>query len=147
NAGAESSNNSVPTRAPACAAPVFTSVGTWLKKENLTRAGFVVEEQTAAPIADPLAAVVPPAQPPTCGGQLTSGTVGISGTQCFTSITVAPKATLNLVGDPSRSDNVVYLLGGSSIRGTFSASNVLIYVANGNFIMNAQAGSTMQPNL
>jgi len=150
NSGAESSNNSVPTQGVACEAPVFTSSGDWIRQENLTRAGFVVNEQSEPPIADPLAGVSPPAQPPTCGGNLTSGTVLISGSSCYTSIKIAPGGTLNLIGDPARTDNVVYLLGGprgQSIQGTFSASNVLIYVANGDVDLNSQAVSNLQPNL
>jgi hypothetical protein len=150
NSGAEASNNSVPTQGAACDAPVFTSSGDWIRQETLTRAGFIVNEQSEPPIADPLAGVSPPALPPTCGGDLTSGTVLISGLSCYTSITIAPGDSLNLIGDSARNDNVVYLLGGpngQSIKGTFSASNVLIYVANGDFHLNSQAVSNLQPNV
>ena len=90
--------------------------------------------------------MLPPTRPLLCGGALTSGQVLVAGVRCYSSINVSPGATLNVIGDPGRSDNVVYVLGGLSVRGTLSATNVLIYVANGDVDVSGQAVTTLQPS-
>jgi hypothetical protein len=148
NSGAESSNNSVPSYDTACQKPVFTSAKDWIKPENLTNAGYTVSSQPA--IADPLGGVTPPSKPASCNGDLTSGDITIAGTVCYNAIKNGPGDTLNIIGDPTRSDNVLYLdagPNGGSIKGTFSAKNVLIYVANGDFDLNSQTASILVPNL
>lgn len=148
NAGAESSNNSVPTYDPDCPMPSFTSVGDWLKDENMTAAGFSVDEQTQPPMADPLAGLLPPANPGGCAanGKIDKGTYTISGTQCYQQISCKSGDVVTVQGDPNRDDNVLYISGDADIKCRFSSENVMIYTV-GPFSMNSQANSSLEPAL
>jgi hypothetical protein len=143
----ESSNNSVPGWDTSCAAPSFTSTNDWKKGSNLTDAGYALTSNTGTVLADPIAGTAPPVKPASCGAELTAGTVAVSGVTCFSSIKNGPNdGALIIEGDPSRNDNVLYIAGGVSIQGSFSATNVLIYT-EGDFDMNSQSDSTLTPNL
>jgi hypothetical protein len=139
----ESSNNSVPSTAPGCVAPTFTSVNNWKKGENLTGAGYSLTPNTGTVLADPITAA-PPSNPGNCAEQLGPGTVEISGTQCYSGLRVGPGETLTVTGVTN--DAVLYIAGSASIQGTFQVDNALIFT-EGDFDMNSQSDSNLTPNL
>jgi hypothetical protein len=139
----ESSNNSVPTTYPGCAAPTFTSADSWKKPENLTGQGYSLTSDTGNVLPDPIT-VAPPTNPGNCADELGPGSVEISGTQCYNGLRVGPGETLTVTGVTN--DAVLYIAGGARIQGTFQVNNALIFT-EGDFDMNAQSDSSLTPNL